>query len=323
MMDLISVVQQYGLVLVFVSAFIEQLGLPIPSYPVLLVAGALSYAGGDSLALIVAIGALGVVMGDLLVYAAGARFGRRALSVVCKLSLARDDCVRRTEDRFARFGPWALLFVKFLPGFALVLILLSGVTRLAIPLFVLLDGIGAIGYVALPVVLGAIFRDAIDAALVAISRWGEYGTALVLGALLLYMIVRVVDRQLFIRRLRMARITATELAALIDAGLSPIIFDVRSAEAREREGIIPGSIGARADEISLVAKRYARDAEIIIYCSCPNETSAAVAALHLKRAGFKHIRPLLGGIEAWSKVGRPIQIAAASAAGGLSYSTSS
>ena len=103
-----------------VMAFIEQLGLPVPSYPVLVVAGALSHAGGDSIALIAAIGAAGVVMGDLLVYAAGACFGRRALSVVCKLSLARDNCVRQTEDKFARFGPWALLFVKFVPGFALV-----------------------------------------------------------------------------------------------------------------------------------------------------------------------------------------------------------
>ncbi len=318
-MELTTLVQHYGLALVFVSAFIEQLGLPVPSYPVLVVAGALSYAGGEPIALIVAIGAAGVVMGDLLVYAAGARFGRRALSVVCKLSLTRDNCVRRTEDKFAHFGPWALLFVKFVPGFALVLILLCGVTRLAIPLFLLLDGIGAIAYVALPVVLGGIFHGAIDSALAMITRWGEYGAALVIGALVLYVTLRLVDRQLFIRRLRMARISAPELAGLIDAGHSPIIFDVRTAEARRSEGIIPGSIGAHPDEISLVAAHYARDAEIIVYCSCPNEASAAIAALHLKRAGFKNIRPLLGGIEAWSKAGRPIQTGAMN----LRYSTSS
>lgn len=310
MSDLTSLVQNYGLALVFASAIIEQLGLPIPSYPVLLVAGALSFAGGESLILIMAIGTLGVVMGDLVVYALGARFGRRALSVVCKLSFARDDCVRRTEDRFAHYGPRALLFVKFLPGFALVLILLSGFTRLALPLFLLLDGIGALVYVALPVVLGAIFHGAIDSALAAVTRWGEFGTALVIGLLLLYAVYRVVDRQLFIRQLRMARISVEELAGLIDTGKTPVIFDVRSADARQREGIIPNSIGARADEISLVAAQYARDAEIIVYCSCPNEASAAVAARHLKQAGFKHIRPLLGGIEAWSKTGRPIQMVA-------------
>lgn len=323
-MDLIGLIQHYGLALVFLSAFVEQLGVPIPSYPVLLVAGALSHAGGDPIVLIVAIGAAGVVMGDLVAYAAGARFGRRALSVVCKLSLTRDNCVRKTEDKFARFGPWALLFVKFIPGFALVLILLCGVTRLAIPLFLLLDGIGAIAYVALPVVLGDIFHGAIDSAVAAVTRWGEYGAALVFGVVALYIILRLVDRQLFIRRLRMARISAQELAGLIDAGQSPIIFDVRTAEARQREGIIPGSIGAHPDEIALLAAQYARDAEIIVYCSCPNEVTAAGAALHLKRAGFKKIRPLTGGIEAWALAGRPVLGApqSQSAEGKLSYSAS-
>jgi rhodanese-related sulfurtransferase len=235
------------------------------------------------------------------------------LSVVCKLSLARDDCVRRTQDKFARFGPWALLFVKFLPGFALVLILLSGFTRLALPTFLLLDGIAAISYVALPVALGHIFRDAVDSALEAITRWGEFGTALVIGALALYAILRVVDRQLFIRRLRMARISAQELAGLIDSGQNPIIFDVRSTESRQKDGVIPGSIGAHPDEISQIAGHYALDTEIIIYCSCPNEASAASAALHLKRAGFRKIRPLLGGIDAWARTGRPVQFLALSA----------
>ena len=310
MQDLISLVQHYGLLIVFASAFIEQLGLPLPSYPVLLVAGALSYAGGDPIVPIIAIGALGVVMGDLMVYAAGVRFGRRALSVVCKLSLARDNCVRQTEDRFAHYGPRALLFVKFIPGFALVLILLCGVARLAIPTFLMLDGAGALAYVAVPVVLGGIFHNAIDSALQAVTRWGELGTALVIAILALYFIYRLVDRQLFIHRLRMARISAQELAGLIDAGEHPVIFDVRSAETRQHEGVIPGSIDARPDQISTVASHYARDAVIIVYCSCPNEASAASAALHLKRAGFRNIRPLLGGIEAWSKAGGTVEFLA-------------
>lgn len=317
-MDIISLVQQYGLVLVFLSAFIEQLGLPIPSYPVLVVAGALSHAGGDPLVLIVAIGVAGVMMGDLVIYAVGVRYGRRALSVVCKLSLARDNCVRRTEDRFAHYGAWALVFVKFIPGFALVLTLLCGVTRLAIPTFLILDGIGAAAYVTLPVVLGDIFHNAVGYILELVTRWGEYGVALVIGALALYVIYRLADRQLFIRRLRMARISAQELAGLIDSGQSPIIFDVRTAEARRKEGIIPGSIGAHPDEISQAATLYARDVEIIIYCSCPNEVTAAGAALHLKQAGFKKIRPLSGGIEAWALAGRPVEIVAPSpSAGGI------
>jgi rhodanese-related sulfurtransferase len=59
-------------------------------------------------------------------------------------------------------------------------------------------------------------------------------------------------------------------------------------------------------ELDPVLREYPRDTEVVVYCSCPNEASAAIAARHLKRAGFTKIRPLLGGIEAWSIAGQPV-----------------
>jgi 3-mercaptopyruvate sulfurtransferase SseA len=46
---------------------------------------------------------------------------------------------------------------------------------------------------------------------------------------------------------------------------------------------------------------------IVIYCDCPNEASAAIAAKHRKREGFGKIRPLLGGFDAWVRAGYPLQ----------------
>jgi rhodanese-related sulfurtransferase len=107
----------------------------------------------------------------------------------------------------------------------------------------------------------------------------------------------------------MDRISVKELVDLVEGGQNPIILDVRPAEARVRSGMIPGAVGSAMSETLSALKNFSRDAEIVIYCSCPNEASAAMAALHLKRAGFKRIRPLLGGIEAWIEAGRPIEIA--------------
>ena len=106
----------------------------------------------------------------------------------------------------------------------------------------------------------------------------------------------------------MDRISVNELAAMIDGGRRPVIFDVRSAEARAQDGVIPGAIAAHPTEIEDVLKVYPRDVEVIIYCACPNEATAAVAANHLKRAGYKKIRPLLGGIDAWAGAGRPLEL---------------
>jgi rhodanese-related sulfurtransferase len=37
----------------------------------------------------------------------------------------------------------------------------------------------------------------------------------------------------------------------------------------------------------------------VLFCSCPNEASAARAALILKKHGITRVRPLVGGAEAW------------------------
>lgn len=306
MQQIAYLLQHYGLAAVFISVLLDQGGLPIPSYPVLLLAGALSLSGGAPVPAVIVAAVAASLLADTLWYFAGVRSGRRVLSLLCRFTLSPDSCVRQTEGLFGRVGPWTLLFAKFVPGLGYVSVALSGITRVSLPLFLLLDALGAAIYVGLPVVLGRIFHNAVSAVLQTLIHLGEYGLLLVVAAFLLYLALRFVERQLFIRRMRMDRISVDELARMIDEGLNPVIFDVRHAEARSRDGIIPGAVGAHATDILAMLKDYPRDSEIVVYCACPNEASAAIAALHLKRAGFKKIRPLLGGIEAWAGAGRPI-----------------
>jgi rhodanese-related sulfurtransferase len=105
----------------------------------------------------------------------------------------------------------------------------------------------------------------------------------------------------------MDRITVDELRGLIDEGRKILILDVRPKEARTQHGIIPGAVPAHPEDIDPVVTTYSRELEIVVYCACPNEASAAVAAKHLKQAGFKKIRPLLGGIDAWVQAGQPVE----------------
>jgi len=46
-----------------------------------------------------------------------------------------------------------------------------------------------------------------------------------------------------------------------------------------------------------------RDRDIISYCTCPNEASAAQVAKILMDHGFKRVRPLHGGLDAWVAAG--------------------
>lgn len=300
----------YGIVVVFASALIDRSGLPIPSFPVLLVAGALSRSGGPGAPAVIGAAALGVIIADLAWYTAATRLGGRVLGFLCRFTLSSDSCVRQTQDIFARFGAWSLLFAKFVPGLGYISVAMSGITRVRLYIFIAADSVGATLFVSLPVILGRIFHNAIDTVLARLTQLGEFGGAIVASLLLMYVAGRWIERQAFARKLRMARISVDELAGLIESGTPPIIFDVRRSDARLRDGVIPGAVAAHTEDMEKLLDAYPRDVEVVVYCSCPNETSAAIAALHLKRAGFANIRPLLGGIDAWVEAGRPIEIGA-------------
>jgi membrane protein DedA with SNARE-associated domain/rhodanese-related sulfurtransferase len=301
-----SLVQEYGLLIVFLNVLLDEGGLPLPSYPVLLIAGSLTLAGGAPPLAILAAAMAASLTADLSWYLAGRHFGRRALALLCKISLSPDSCVRQTESAFTRFGVKALVFVKFLPGLGLVSVALSGITGLSLPLFLLLDGIGAAIFFTVPIVLGRIFHNAVADIMATLAQLGELGGLIVIAALALYLWILWAERQAFIRQLKMDRITVDELAAMMDSGKTPVILDVRSRETRARDGIIPGALPAHPAELDALLATIPREAEVVIYCACPNEASAATAARHLKKAGFKKIRPLLGGIDAWAQARRPI-----------------
>jgi len=56
------------------------------------------------------------------------------------------------------------------------------------------------------------------------------------------------------------------------------------------------------------------EAELIVYCDCPNDASAAVMAAKLRKEGFRRVRPLAGGIGAWREHGLPLHQEAISVA---------
>jgi membrane protein DedA with SNARE-associated domain/rhodanese-related sulfurtransferase len=302
---LTQLVAEYGLLVVFAGVLLEEGGLPIPCFPILAVAGAASVTGHFSILLVMAITVLAALLADLFWYWAGKRFGRRILSLLCRISLSPDSCVRQTENLFTRIGPWSLLFVRYLPGLTNITVAMAAVTPMRLGTFLLLNMAGTVLYFTVPVLLGALFYRAIDQILDTTATLGTTGIIAILAALALYVALRWWRRQAFIRQLRMDRISVDELIAMIDGGNVPVILDVRSADSRARDGIIPGALPAHAEDIQSLLD-FDRDSEIVIYCACPNEATAATAALHLRKAGFRKIRPLLGGVDAWVGAGREL-----------------
>ena len=80
-----------------IIGWLQQLGLTVPAYPVLILTGALRVGGRHSVyALLVT--AAGLLVADRLWYWAGHRFGSRVPKKLCRISLSPDSCVRQTES---------------------------------------------------------------------------------------------------------------------------------------------------------------------------------------------------------------------------------
>ncbi len=299
-----ELLQEHGLAIVFVNVLGEQLGLPIPAVPTLVLAGAVAADGAYSTWAVLAVALAGCVAGDAAWYVIGRRYGARVLRLLCSISLTPDSCVRQTGEHFERWGPWTLVLAKFLPGIGTIVPPVAGVMRLPWPRFLLLTTLGSVAWAGLAVGAGALMRAQVSALLEALQQFGMTAVALAAALLAAYIAFKYWERQRFYKTLRMARITVDELRSLMQRDEKPFVVDLRAAAERRRDGrSIPGALAIDLAEVERLIERFPPDRDIIFFCSCPNEASAASAAKTLMDHGFRRVRPLLGGLDAWAAAG--------------------
>jgi membrane protein DedA with SNARE-associated domain len=268
MTDGVQWLERYSVIIVPALAVFEQLGIPLPAVPALLATGALAATGRVNLWLVV--GAIIVVTlpVDLVWHELGRRRGARILSGLCRLTLEPDICVRRTENLFIRHGVRTLLVAKFLPGLTTVLPPLAGVFGVSRLKFALYDMAGTVLWATFWMGVGYAFSDAIEQVLVRVASLG-HGAALVVGGLLVgYVGLKYLRRWLFLRRLRIARISPEDLRRKLEAGEDVMILDLRTAlDVAAVPHAIPGSRWIAAEQLDDRLSDIPRDRELVLYCS--------------------------------------------------------
>jgi membrane protein DedA with SNARE-associated domain/rhodanese-related sulfurtransferase len=295
---LFDLIEQYGLLIVFANVFVEQLGAPIPAYPTLVITGAMLGRGELSAPLLLAVAIGSALLADTIWYEAGKRYGGRVMSTLCRISISPDTCVRQTASVYARWGAWSLLVAKFIPGFASLASALAGMVGTPRRTFILFDGLGAALWAGSAIGLGSLFSSGIDELLLALGELGKWGLLLVAVAFAVFIAKKLWQRHTLLRSLHMARVTVAELKELHDQGLTPTVLDVRTP-LLQQQGRIPGAIAVPIEGMKGFVLEGRPDDEVIVYCACPNEISAAQLASQLRRQGFQRVRPLTGGIDAW------------------------
>lgn len=299
---------QYGLWLLFAVVLAEQLGLPIPAVPLVMLAGA--RVADDPLygVLALAVAVAASALGDAAWYVAGRLHGHRVLRLLCRISLSPDTCVRQSESTFTRYGIATLVIAKFVPGLSTLAPPLAGALGMKPSAFMLFNTAGAVLWAGAALLLGLLFAAQIDAVLDALAEMGIYAAALVAVLLALYIGWRWLDRRRALRQLQSERVAPEDLLAMLDRGDAVTVVDVRSGLITEAEPVrIPGALHIELEQIASQLHRLPRDLPLIVYCACPNDVSAVRAALKLHAAGLKHARPLRGGIDGWLAAGYRVE----------------
>jgi membrane protein DedA with SNARE-associated domain len=263
-----SLLLQHGYLFLFSYVLLVQAGMPLPSDPLLLIMGAL--AGDHFYSLWVSLGmaVLASLLGDYIWYELGRLRGRSVLGLICRFSLEPDNCVRKTEGSFAKRGASALLFAKFVPGMGLVAMSLSGMIRMSRLRFLFFDAAGTALWAGAYLGAGFAFHREVNAAILFVGLLGRRA-GLIVGCLIaLYLGFKYLQRQLFLRELRINRISAEDLLDLINSGEEPTILDLRHPAEIERERVkLPGALILRPDDLHSRSGEIPRDQEIILYCT--------------------------------------------------------
>jgi len=258
----------HGYVVLLAWVFAEQCGIPVPSLPLLLAAGAL--AGSHQLNFFASlfVVAFAAVCADSLWYQLGLREGIKVLQFLCKISIEPDSCVRRTEGVFSKQGARSLIFAKFLPGLSTVAPPLAGIFHMRARRFLLFDAMGSLLWGGTFLGVGYVFSGQIERIAERAASLGGWLGVILVGILAGYISYKFIARKRFLRQLRIARITVQELKEKLDAGEDLVIVDLRHSMDFEADPeTIPGAFRMDAKELEEKNDLLPRDREVILYCT--------------------------------------------------------
>ena len=298
--EVAAAIERNAVPVVFVNVMLQQLGLPVPAVPTLLLAGSLA-ATPFTLGKVLAAAVIASVVADWLWYWAGRAFGYRVLAGLCRLSINPASCVTQTEARFVQWGLPSLVIAKFIPGFSTVAPPIAGAMRMSLPGFLLAAGIGALLWAGLAMGAGWLLRAAVPDAITVLDRNAEIAAVVVMLVLAAWLAWKVWQKVQFGKLAAFPHITPAELFAALHADEPPLLLDLRGASMIAETGPIPGAVVAEQDRLDHAVRDWPKSRPIVTLCACPQDAGAVHAARRLLEQGFTSVRPLKGGYEAWVK----------------------
>lgn len=270
MTNLLASISHHGYLFLAVVCFAEAIGLPVPAALAILTAGAVAAYGDLHLYFVVGLGALTMVVGDLILYFMGRVSGWALLGLLCRLSANPETCILRSAEYFYRRGKQTLLFAKFIPGINTMSPPLAGSMKMRPGDFLQYDALGAIFYVGAYAAAGYLFSDALRAITRGLRSAGFAAEVIFGVGLVAYAIYRIWVYRKYRLLDVIPRIPAEELARRLASAAAQnlLIADVRSHGYYDADSErIAGSIRIEPNNLIEEVKNLPKDKEIYLYCT--------------------------------------------------------
>ena len=133
--------------------------LPIPSEIVMPLAGFLVSAGEMNFFLATGSGVLGNLLGSVVSYYLGIRYGREMLDKYGRYFLLRKDHIKKSEFLFQKWGRQAVLLGRMLPGIRTIISFPAGIFEVPLKDLILYTVLGSIPWNAALVAAGFLLRE--------------------------------------------------------------------------------------------------------------------------------------------------------------------
>jgi membrane protein DedA with SNARE-associated domain len=266
--DTIQFIANYGYLVVLSGVLAEQLGIPLPSNFVLIIAGALAGSGQLDLAFVVLLAVFACLLGNSIWFYIGRKRGFQVLGFLCRISLEPDRCINSSKGVFKRHGAKSLLVAKFIPGFSIFAPPLAGATAMSFRRFIVYDLFGSVFWVGAFAGIGYFFSGRIESIVEYTGSLGIWSGAILILGLALYFGWKILARRRFINGLRVARIEPEELKSLLDASEDIHIVDLRDElDFEANPNMIRTAVRISPDEIEHRHEELPRDRDVILYCT--------------------------------------------------------
>jgi len=246
------------------SGLLERVGAPLLFSPVLVAAGALAAGGHLRFDVAVWIALATCVIGDSLWYEIGRKKGDRVLSMLCRISLEPDSCVRRSKVFFEKGANRTLIFSKWLPGVSHVVPAVAGLSGIEREHFFVMNAAGSALWIVALMLAGYLPVERMHVA----SAVGPMLFEASLVVLAANVGVKYVQRRQFLKELYKSRITPQDVLQLLDTGEKIVILDLRHPlDSLADPRTLPGAVRVLPNEITSRADMLPKDEEIILYCT--------------------------------------------------------